>query len=159
MIKMVLSDFSRVLLFPVNENYTGSLNELHSQRATDPSYTFFDTFSLNTQLLEWLAEVKQTHHLKIGMFTSETIQEYAALQSFLTPVFDDVFSAKKLGISKSDPQAYKDLSTQLQILPSEMVYIDDAIPNVAAATSAGLHTVQFVSTPQTIGHVEALLNV
>lgn len=159
MFKMLLSDFSRVLLFPVDGNYSGSLNELHATRVADASYTFFDTFSLNTQLLDWMAQVKQTRHLKIGMFTSETIQEYPVLQPFLSPVFDVVFSARKLGLSKSDPQAYSNLCAQLNILPSETIYIDDAIPNVAAATLAGLHGVQFTATETAVAHLEALLTV
>ncbi|MBP9700071.1 HAD-IA family hydrolase [Candidatus Woesebacteria bacterium] len=158
MIKFLLSDFSRVLLFPIDENYAGSLNELHAARLQEASYTFFDTFSLNNQLLDWMAQAKLTHHLKIGMFTSETIQEYPVLQPFLNPVFDVVFSAKKLGLSKSDPQAYTTLCAQLNILPSETMYIDDAIPNVAAATTAGLHAVQFMATESTVAHAEALLN-
>lgn len=158
MIKLLLSDFSRVLLFPLDQNYSGSLNELHTKRLLDPTYTFFDTFSLNTQFLDWMMQAKQSHHLHIGMFTSETIQEYALLQPFLSPVFDVVFSAKKLGISKSDPQAYTDLCANRNVLPSETLYIDDAIPNVVAARSAGLHVVQFLSTSQTTTHVEALLN-
>ncbi len=159
MIKLLLSDFSRVILFPIDDNYSGSLNELHAKRLSDPAYTFFDTFSLNTQFLDWMLLTKQTHHLSVGMFTSETIQEYAVLQPFLTPVFDIVFSAKKLGISKSDPQAYKDLCADRNVLPSETVYLDDAISNVAAATAAGLHAVQFLSTSQSIAHVDALLRI
>jgi hypothetical protein len=71
MIKVLLFDFSRTLLFPTDNNYKGELNPLHAQLSQTPDYDFNKHFFLNTELLKYL---------KISL---ERIAIYSKAQSIL----------------------------------------------------------------------------
>ncbi|MCA9381966.1 HAD-IA family hydrolase, partial [Candidatus Dojkabacteria bacterium] len=83
MIKALITDFSRVLFFPLDEGYEG--------------------------------------------------------------IFNDIFRAKEMGISKDDPSVFELLAETLNLQPEEIVYVDDKIENVRAAESIGMKGVCFVS--------------
>lgn len=142
MIQAVVTDFSRVLLFPLDPSYSGGLNELNNRLLqSDPDYDFWSLFTLNEQLLGYYAALD----LPVYVFTSETIQEHKAVVNKLQGAFSGIFSAKHLGVAKTDKQAYERLSIELGITTDGILYIDDNKDNVAAAKSAGCITVLYLS--------------
>ena len=98
--KSIIFDFSRVLLFPKDKTYYGSLNEKHRTLSENPDYYLLDYFVVNEELLEHLSFLKTKYRLFI--FTSETIQDDLSLKPFLLPLFEGIFSAMKLGLDKTD---------------------------------------------------------
>ncbi|HMT19362.1 MAG TPA: hypothetical protein PKD15_04965, partial [Candidatus Saccharibacteria bacterium] len=93
----IITDFSRVLLFPTDNNYAGSLNELNNRlMKDDPDYTFLDYFSLNKELLAFYRELQT--ELPVFIFTSDSIQEHPAIKEGLAQTFRGVFSAKELNV-------------------------------------------------------------
>jgi hypothetical protein len=56
--KVLIVDFSRVLLFPVEDN-VDSLNKHHETLSKDPTYSLFDHFWLNHRLLDYLEKVSK----------------------------------------------------------------------------------------------------
>ncbi len=148
MIKALVTDFSRVLLFPSDETNHGGLNSLNNQLfETEPDYDFWKHFKLNEELLEYYASLE----LPKFIFTSETIQEHPAVEAKLSSVFKGVFSAKRLGLSKTDEKAYRTIANELGIEPSEIVYVDDNKNNIEAAKRAGGMTIHFESNKDVIG--------
>ena len=131
MIKAIVSDFSRVLLFPKDKNYKDSLNALHKEVSQKSNYNAFDYFELNTELLNLYKSLKDK--TPIYIFTSGAIQDSPEFQPHLQPVFTGVLSAAKMNIDKKNPQAYKMVATQLNLPPDEILYIDDAPENITAA--------------------------
>lgn len=151
MIKALVTDFSRVLLFSSDESYLGGLNSLNNQLfETEPEYDFWKYFKLNEELLEYYASLE----LPKFIFTSETIQEHPSVEKRLTGVFKSIFSAKRLGVSKTDEKAYRTIANELGIEPSEMVYVDDNKNNIDAAKSAGCLTIHFESNNDVIGRIK-----
>ena len=146
MIKAIICDFSRVLLFPKDKNYTGSLNELHRKKAVIDNYNLHHHFQLNTELIEYLQNVKTKQDLYL--FTSETIQEAPELQPVLKETFIQIFSAIKLGISKKDPRAYKNITENINLSPHEVLFIDDTKENITAAKEAGLNVILYTDNKQ-----------
>ena len=73
MIRAIVFDFSRVLLFPKDSGYTGSLNERHRELSKRGDYKLLEHFSLNEELLSYLDKIKGRYDLYV--FTSETIQD------------------------------------------------------------------------------------
>jgi hypothetical protein len=72
MVKVIISDFSRVLLFPVDKGYLGSLNSLNNELLkSDSNYDFTHHFTLNIELLCYY----QTLGMPVYIFTSVRIQE------------------------------------------------------------------------------------
>src|SRR4051812_33066214 len=104
MIKAILSDFSRVIVFPKDKEYQGSLNGLYKEISQKPNYNMFDSFEVNTELLDFYRSLKA--NFRIYIFTSELIQEDPQFTPYLRPVFNDMYSAIKIGMSKNDPQVY-----------------------------------------------------
>lgn len=141
MIKALVTDFSRVLLFPKDKTYTGSLNGLLRDLSTQANYKLLDSFELNTELLEYYKSLAEK--LDLYVFTSERIQDSPEFQPFIKPVFKEIFSALKMEVDKKDEDAYKKLVTTVNLDPTEIIYIDDSEVNIEAANKAGLQTILF----------------
>lgn len=156
MIKAIVSDFSQVLLFPTDDSYSGSLNDLYTQEKQNDNFAFFDYFRLNVELLEFYNSLKP--QLKIFMFTSEQIQKDKALEPYLVPVFDDIFSAQDLGVSKKEAQSYKLLGELIDINLEEILIVDDSIINLDAAHEAGMNTLQYRRNDQLITQIHNFIS-
>lgn len=149
--KTIVFDFSRVLLFPKDLTYTGSLNEKHRTLSEKSDYHLLDHFSLNEELLKHLADLKSKYRLFI--FTSETIQDDSSLQPFLSPLFETIFSASKLGIDKKTPSAYESIAHKIGVAPKEILYVDDNLDNVHAAQKAGMECIHYTNNAQLLSRL------
>jgi HAD superfamily hydrolase (TIGR01509 family) len=141
MVKALITDFSRVLLFPKDKNYKGSLNALHKELSNQQGYNILDYFEVNTELLDYYKSIRDKVALYI--FTSETIQDSPELQPFIQHVFSAVYSALKMGVSKKDEDTYRKLSSLIGFPADEIVYIDDSGVNVNAAKKVSLQTILY----------------
>lgn len=155
MIKAIVFDFSRVLLFPNDTTYAGSLNERHREYSANVDYSLLDYFSLNLELLDHIKNMRQKPDLYI--FTSETIQDDPSLKPFIEPVFKDVFSASKLGVDKKTPSAYKILTEKIGLAPEQILFVDDTYTNIEAAESAGLKAIHYSNYEQCIQLIDRIL--
>jgi len=155
MVKALISDFSRVLLFSKDKNHKDSLNSLHRQLSTRPDYKLLDFFEVNHELLNYYRSL--TGKVGLYIFTSETIQDSPELQPFIKPVFKEIYSASKMGIDKKDPNAYKQIVSKLGLTPNEVIYIDDNENNIEAANKAGLQTVLYTDNESSIGELQTKL--
>lgn len=146
MITTLLSDFSKVLLFVKDKTYSGKLNALNRQLAQEKSdYSFFDYFELNTGLLDFYALLKKKYSISLNIFTTGTIQENEQLQPFLFPLFENVFSANNLGLSKENSQSYIVLANKLSTETRKILYIDDNSMNIEVAQQAGMKAVLYTN--------------
>lgn len=157
MIHILISDVSKVLLFPKDKNYQGSLNNLHKELSKNEDYKFFDHFELNLELLNFYKSLKNKVDLYI--FTSETIQETPTLQEYFVPVFTKIFSALKMNISKKDPEAYEAIIKELNLNSDEIIYIDDNLENIKAAQKSGINVIQYLNNKQTIEEIIEKLEI
>ena len=157
MFKVLLSDFSQVILFPKNSTYFGSLNSLFDKKKDAAGFSFFDLYSLNNELLAFYKDLKKQHGLKLAIFTTGTVQNHPDLNPYLFPLFDQVFSAYEINRQKNDPESYSFLANELSVLPSEIIFIDDSMSNVRAAKEAGVEGIQFVSNEKIKSEVIKLL--
>ena len=155
MIQRVLSDFSRVLLFPKDERYEGGLNKLHREITKDPTYVFFDHFALNQELFDFFKALKTRY--PVSIFTSEAIQNDKAMRPLLDAAFDHIFSAQELGLVKTQKEAYVKIADQLGTAPDSILYLDDNKANLEAAHDAGLVTMRYSSNRQTIDEMRNML--
>ncbi|MDP2630892.1 MAG: HAD-IA family hydrolase [Candidatus Uhrbacteria bacterium] len=148
MIKAVVTDFSQVILLPIDSSYTGGLNALHKKLSECGDYDFWSHFQLNKELLSFYAILSKA--IDVYVFTAEYIQEHPALEADLKGVFKAVFSGARLGLLKTDPEAYAILATTIGRLPEEILYIDDRQENIDAARQAGMEGIRFESNGQAI---------
>ncbi len=156
MMKAIVMDFSRVLLFPNDETYSGSLNGLHKQLSSQENYNPLDHFHLNVELLEYLDSLKSK--IDLSMFTSDVIQDDPSFQSFLKPIFRKIFSASKLNIQKDNPKAYKEIVLELQQIPQDVLYVDDNLRNIEAAATAGLPTIHYRNNRDYLRRIQEIIS-
>lgn len=141
MIKALLIDLARTLLFPVDKTYAGGINDLYVKIKGTADFKFFDNFKLNRGLMDYLESIKSK--MPLYVFTSEWIQNDPAVKDMLDQLFIKVYSAEEMGISKKDPEAYKLIARDIKLDPEEILFIDDSAGNVEAAEDAGMPAIQF----------------
>lgn len=156
MITTLISDFSRVLLFPKDKHYAGGLNALHKQRIEEDGeeYPFFKYFTFNEELFNIYKNVSAK--CPIYIFTTDTIQERKEIREMLDRVVVDVFSAKNHNLKKNEAESYLFIAHKLQKLPQTFLYIDDLEENVEAAKKAGMNAIQYESNENIIEKLKEL---
>ncbi len=148
MIRAVISDLSKVLLFRNDNSKLGQLNDYHEELLKQGNYDFWKYFMLNKELLNFYKKISSK--ISLYILTSRYIQEYPPLQKELKLISRRVFSAARLGISKNKPELYKKLTGLLRLSPNEIIFVDDFELNIKATKKAGFHTILFKNTILTI---------
>jgi len=97
--------------------------------------------------------VQLIHHLKkkykIGLITNTINSHYNyAIQQGWYDLFDVAIISNIVKHRKPEPEIYELALTQLQVKPSEAVFIDDVKEFLEPAQKLGMHTIQFVSLEQ-----------
>jgi len=156
MITTLVSDLSYVLLFPKDKNYQGTLNGLY--KTLTGSYNFFDYYQLNQPLFEAYQEFKE-QGTSVNIFTSGSLQENAQVNQVLEPVFENIYSAEKLNLNKSEPEAYRKVAQLLGKSPEEILFVDDQLANVEAAREAGMEIVYYTSPKETVAILKQKLGI
>lgn len=143
MITTILSDFSRVILFPKDKKYKGTLNglnkELENRKIT---YDFFDYFEFNEDILNLYKQLKNKY--SINMFTTGTVQNAKEVKQKLDNIFDSIFSAEEYGLKKDNPDSYIFIANKLGKSVNQILYIDDQLKNIKAAKYAGMATLFYL---------------
>ena len=153
--KTIVSDLSRVLLFNKDPNYKGSLNDLNRKLLSqDKEYNFWDYFQIDNELLNFYKKMKPNTMLAI--LTSDQIQNHPALRPILEDVFDHIFSAKEIGIEKTNPLVYETVSSSLEVDAGSIIYIDDSAINIEAASVAGLNAWRHISNEKTFEYLKKI---
>ena len=153
--KVLIVDFSRVLIFPTAEN-VDSLNKHHETLSKDPLYRLFDHFWLNHELLGYLEKVSE--HMPVYIFTDGKLHKLPEVVPHLKDMFTEKHTVESLGLNKKQPESYLSLAERFGVKPEEMVFVDDKAANVAAAKQAGLNTILYLSnnkTLQSLGNMDA----
>lgn len=136
-IQCLLSDLGAVLLFPKDQTYKGKLNPLYAEFSQQENFRFFDHFVLNTELLEIYFKLKQ-RDIPCYSITEGVIQNDPTIQPQLSQVFTKIYSAKSLGLSKTDSQLYLNVSQEIGIEPEHTLFVDDNEENCQAAKNIGM---------------------
>lgn len=137
MITTILSDFSRVILFPKDKNYKGTLNGLYKKlQQKNMPYNFFDHFKFNEDILNLYIQLKSKY--SVNIFTTGKIQNAKEVKQRIDKIFDNIFSAKDYGLDKEKPDSYDFIASKLGKPTNKILYIDDQSKNIEAAKKAGM---------------------
>ena len=159
MIKAIVSDFSRTLLFAKDPHYTGSINKMYRELLNTQEFKFFDHYIWNKQLAEFYQDIKVTKNIPIYIFTTEKIQENSEVKKYTDQLFTTIYTIKDVGnITKDNPQAYKKLLELIKLSPGEVIFIDDSEVNVSAAKQVGLNCVMYTQLEQVKQSIQNYFN-
>lgn len=152
--KVLIVDFSRVLIFPTAEN-VDSLNKHHETLSKDPLYKLFDHFWLNHELLGYLEKVSE--HMPVYIFTDGKLHKLPEVVPHLKDMFTEKHTVESLGLNKKQPESYIALAERFGVKPEEMIFVDDKAANVAAAERVGVYAIQFISTDDLLPQLDGIL--
>lgn len=157
MITTILSDFSNVILHFNKPTLMGSLNGFYRELMNSgKSFNFYDYYAFNQPLLTYYKSLSDRYSLNI--FTMSHIQNDPQSKEVISEIFNHIYSAEDLGISKTDPSAYRLVAEKLGKNPEEIVFIDDQLKNVEAAQKAGMSAIQYKNVDDLKKKLDTMLN-
>lgn len=152
MIKALIFDLSRTLIFPKDRAYQGELNSLYRKLVQDPKFDFLANFELNEELFLYLTKLKEKY--KMYLFTSGTLQRAPEIKNKIDALFEKVFSAEQMMVKKNEYGSYKKVAQLLGLSPNNILFVDDLSDNINAAKFAGFDAFQFKDNKSVIYHLK-----
>lgn len=156
--KTLVFDFSRVLIFPKNKSYAGSLNDLYKANFQTQGFDIFKFYKLNEILLNYVAQIKQQGCAAYIFTSGKYLHTDTQIAKQLSKAFDNIFNTESIGFEKDSPKAYIALAKKLKADPEAMLFIDDTKENIKAAIVAGLNTLLYKTNKKTIAEITKFLS-
>jgi putative hydrolase of the HAD superfamily len=103
--------------------------------------------------------VRRCHErLKTGMLTNNWTHDVEGSPfDALRPHFDVVIESSKVGVRKPDAAFYEMACEQLEIEPTEAVFLDDIGANLKPARAMGMTTIKVVDPDEALGELEEVV--
>ncbi len=112
---------------------------------------------LNTEMADYFRRLRPRYRTAILSNAAEGGRREEDRRYGFATMADVLVYSYEVGIEKPDQRIYETTRQRLGVHPSEVVFLDDLEPNVAAASRLGMRAVLFQSTIQAIRDVEACL--
>jgi epoxide hydrolase-like predicted phosphatase len=112
---------------------------------------------LNSKMADYLRRLRPRFRTAILSNAAEGGRREEDRRYGFATMADVLVYSYEVGIEKPDQRIYEITGQRLGVDPSEVVFLDDLEPNVAAASRLGMWAALFQSTTQAIRDVEACL--
>lgn len=112
---------------------------------------------LDGELVDYIRRLRPRYQTALLSNAFSDLRLYLENKWKISDAFDRIIISAEIGLMKPDPRIYHLALEHLQADPAEAVFVDDFIENVAGARAAGLHAIQFKSSPQVRRELEDLL--
>ncbi len=95
---------------------------------------------------------KLRKNYRVVLLTNQNALAFRALDKdlHLSGMFDDSIVSGEIGVKKPDKGIFNYILKRFNILPNELVFVDDSAENVEAARKAGIRGIQFSSISQLV---------
>jgi epoxide hydrolase-like predicted phosphatase len=140
------------------EHWAGIMRRLRRpvSEAESIQEEFFAGDVIDRNLLDFLRGLRETY--KTGLISNA----WSGLRPWIVRhKFDDAFDvmviSAEIGVMKPDPRIFQYALEQLDMTPSETVFIDDFPENVEAARLLGMHAIHFTNPRQAVSELKQLL--
>ncbi len=113
---------------------------------------------INTALIDCLKEYQAD--CKIGLLSNMSRERLDTLLASmgLDGRFDAVLASSEVAHPKPHPEMFEQICEQLQVLPSEVLYLDDSPDSIAGARAVGLQAHLFADTAEARAWIAAQMN-
>ncbi len=138
-------------------------NRGHEVRGTDVLALL--SGELRPEMVSAIRIIKQ--RLKIGCITNNvntgrgpsmsTDGDSARRMDEVLGLFDVLIESSKAGIRKPDPRIYQLACRELDVSPTDTVFLDDLGVNLKPARAMGMSTIKVLSSAQALNELESLL--
>ena len=118
---------------------------------------FFAGEVLDPELVDNIRRLHERYKTALLSNASDSLANYIYQTLHLSDAFDAITISAQVGLSKPDPRIFRLVLEQLQVAPSEAVFVDDRQENVEAAASLGIHAIQFTTREALLAELGTLL--
>lgn len=146
-----LFDFNNIVLFRSIPSID-STADFEQMRTNVP---MMSSIWINTKLLHFCEQLHKKG-ISTGILTAGFSLSIPSVRDRVQSYFDHIFIAKKLGVSKQDSSTYTTVSKQVNQKPTEIMFTDDTVSNIEAASQAGCQTILFESNTSFFQQIEKL---
>jgi putative hydrolase of the HAD superfamily len=73
-------------------------------------------------------------------------------------ITDQIIYSHEVGLAKPDKRIYKLTCERLNMRPEEIIFVDDAEPNIEAALEYGIHGILFKNNAQVIADIQTCIS-
>lgn len=119
---------------------------------------FWASDSVDQQLVEYIRQLQKS--TSTGLISNAFSDLHFHLNETLqiADLFNVLIISAEVGIVKPNPEIYYYALNQLNVHPSESIFIDDKLDNILAANQIGMHGIVFRNTEQTIADIDQIIN-
>lgn len=111
------------------------------------------------KMLAAIAELRE-RAFKVAALTNNWVSEDPSqATSLLSPHFDLFIESSVVGLRKPDPRIYQHACQQLEIEPSQAVFLDDIGSNLKTARALGMTTIKVVDPNTALAELAAVLGL
>lgn len=97
----------------------------------------------NVEMLKLIATLKQRYRIAALANTGKEWLEYKIAQYELGKYFSNIVGSGHVGVEKPQQGIYRTVMEELQVIPTECLFIDDQEQNLAVAKVLGMQTIRF----------------
>ena len=119
---------------------------LHAHEVLDPEFTSF------------LTTVRQERKLGVITNAGPSARRHLDRRFGLSELIDLLVVSAEEGVTKPDARIYRAACERLEVPPEACVFVDDKVANVDGARAAGMQAIRFVTVPQAITDLRAVLD-
>ena len=118
---------------------------------------FWEGDRLDGDLVNYIRDLKAQY--KTGLLSNafSNLREWIAKEGKFSDAFDDMVISAEVGLMKPDPRIYQLALEQLEVSPSEAIFVDDFLHNIDGAQSLGMHAIHFQNPDQVLGDIQRIL--
>lgn len=111
----------------------------------------------NTELIEYARQLRPEYRTGIvsNSFVGAREREQAAYG--FEVLVDEIVYSHEAGLLKPDPRIYALICERLDVVPEDMVFLDDSELCAAGARDASIHAIVYQNNVQAIADINALL--
>ncbi len=131
-------------ILPRNDFWTKILNEINRPEKLSSLLQFLDSLNqneLNDKVINLAKQLKNKGY-KIGILSNNNLESIEKMKTFgLMELFDVVVVSAEIGFSKPDAKAFDIFINQLDVLPEELIFIDDTKKSLESSEKVGYYPI------------------
>ena len=107
--------------------------------------------AVDPEMITWIKEKRKKYPVYLSSNISKEYAEFLTKKYDFTKLFDKLFMSWQMGKRKPDTAFFEIIMKTLaekNILPAEMMFIDDRIENIETARKEGIQTIHFQNKKQ-----------
>ncbi len=104
---------------------------------------YYNTMKVDNNMLDLIGKLHEKYTTAFLSNIDKSHHTYT-LKRIRPEIFDFGFESFSLKLRKPDPEVYKQVLDSMQLMPHEIVFIDDKKENVYTARIVGLHAIHYV---------------